>query len=170
MNAEAREKLFTDLYLDAYPGVARYIARQGGCMEESKDIFQDAVIIYYERLTGKGLQLKQTKEAYVFGIARHLWSRHANNKARTVPPAGELATVEHNTKQTLNILQFIESTGKKCLDLLHAFYYNKQNMKKVAETFGFSGERSATVQKYKCLEKIREVVKEKALMYEDFAG
>jgi DNA-directed RNA polymerase specialized sigma24 family protein len=170
MTAEEREKLFTNLYLDAYPGVARYIARQGGSMDEAKDIFQDAVVIYYERLTGSGLQLKQTKEAYIFGIARHLWSRHVSKKQKGLPAAGVLYTDDNSKRQTLNILQLVEHTGKKCLDLLKTFYYDKQNMKEVAETFGFSGERSATVQKYKCLEKIREVVKEKALVYEDFAG
>jgi hypothetical protein len=41
-------------------------------------------------------------------------------------------------------------------------------MVKVAQLFGFSGERSATVQKYKCIEKVRETVKQKALTYEDF--
>jgi hypothetical protein len=41
-------------------------------------------------------------------------------------------------------------------------------MTQVAETFGFSGVRSATVQKYKCIEKVRETVKQKALTYEDF--
>jgi len=41
-------------------------------------------------------------------------------------------------------------------------------MKDVSEKFGFSGERSATAQKFKCLEKIRSVVKQKSLSKEDF--
>jgi hypothetical protein len=30
------------------------------------------------------------------------------------------------------------------------------------------GVRSATVQKYKCMEKIRETIKDRSLVYEDF--
>jgi hypothetical protein len=41
-------------------------------------------------------------------------------------------------------------------------------MKQIAQRFGLSGERSAAVQKHKCLEKVRNTVKEKALTYEDF--
>jgi len=52
--------------------------------------------------------------------------------------------------------------------LLRAFYYDKLSMSKIANRFGFSSERSATVQKYKCLEKVRDLVKEKSLSYEDF--
>jgi hypothetical protein len=41
-------------------------------------------------------------------------------------------------------------------------------MKELADLFGYAGERSATVQKYKCIEKVRETVKEQSLAYEDF--
>jgi hypothetical protein len=33
---------------------------------------------------------------------------------------------------------------------------------------GFANEHSASAQKYKCLEKVREIVKQKSLTYEDF--
>ncbi len=54
------------------------------------------------------------------------------------------------------------------MDMLQAFYYDKLNMREIAERFNLSGERSATVQKHKCLEKVREKVKEKSMTYEDF--
>jgi hypothetical protein len=52
--------------------------------------------------------------------------------------------------------------------LLKSFYYDKMPMSDIGRSFGFSGERSATVQKFKCLEKVRDTVKSKALQYEDF--
>jgi len=54
------------------------------------------------------------------------------------------------------------------MDLLRSFYYDKMPLTTIASTYGYSGVRSATVQKYKCLEKVRETIKEKALAYEDF--
>jgi predicted DNA-binding protein YlxM (UPF0122 family) len=54
------------------------------------------------------------------------------------------------------------------MELLRAFYYDKLSMRKIAGQFDFNSERSATVQKYKCLEKVRDIVKEKSLTYEDF--
>lgn len=172
MNAAEREQLFKRLYVEAFPGVARYIARRGGTFEAATDIFQDAVIVYYEQLTGKGVSNKGREEAYVFGIARHLWSRHLRQQQKEAS-LGDVAPYEakeQSQKEQHNILHYISETGKRCLDLLHAFYYDKKNMKDIATEFGLSGERSATVQKYKCLEKVRDMVKEKALVYEDFAG
>jgi hypothetical protein len=66
------------------------------------------------------------------------------------------------------VMHYLQTTGKKCMELLSAFYYDKLPMKQIAEVFGYAGERSVTVQKYKCLEKVRATVKQKALVYEDF--
>jgi hypothetical protein len=51
---------------------------------------------------------------------------------------------------------------------LKAFYYDNLPVNTIANLFGYSGERSATVQKYKCMEKVRETIKERSLAYEDF--
>lgn len=45
------------------------------------------------------------------------------------------------------------------MQLLIAFYYDGLSMQDMARRFGFSGTRSATVQKHKCLEKVRAEVK-----------
>jgi len=42
------------------------------------------------------------------------------------------------------------------------------SLQEIADEYGYSGVRSATVQKFKCLEKVRESVKEKSLVYDDF--
>jgi hypothetical protein len=66
------------------------------------------------------------------------------------------------------ILNYLETAGQKCMEILKAFYYDNLPVNVIAGLFGYSGVRSATVQKYKCMEKVRETIKEKSLAYEDF--
>jgi hypothetical protein len=54
------------------------------------------------------------------------------------------------------------------MEILKAFYYDNLSANTIAGLFGYSGIRSATVQKYKCMEKVRETIKENSLAYEDF--
>ena len=54
------------------------------------------------------------------------------------------------------------------MELLKAFYCDNMPANTIAGLFGYSGIRSATVQKYKCMETVRETIKEKSLAYEDF--
>lgn len=158
----ARESLLTELYKKAFPLVANYVAKKGGHFEEARDIFQDALVIWYEK---KHLHLQYSEASYIFGIARHLWSARMKEKSREQPLPPSVTEPPVATQKLLTLLQ---TAGKKCMDLLRAFYYDKQPLNKVADEFGFSGVRSATVQKYKCLEKVRETIKEKSLSYEDF--
>jgi DNA-directed RNA polymerase specialized sigma24 family protein len=158
----ARESLFIDLYKKAFPLVANYVSKKGGSFEEAKDIFQDALVIWYEK---KQVNLQYSEASYIFGIARHLWSATMKEKIRQQSLPDPLTDLPVSTNKLLALLQ---TAGQKCMDLLRAFYYDKLPLDKVAGQFGFSGVRSATVQKYKCLEKVRETIKEKSLSYEDF--
>jgi len=168
-NAEEREMLFISLYKSVFPSVAKYVAKMGGTFEEAKDIFQDALLIYYEKAIAGSCNINTNEKAYLAGIAKHLWLKKFRTNLTNVP-IGHLdveSEVESHVSDN-KLLNFLQTAGKKCMDLLRSFYYDQQPLNEIAETFGFSGVRSATVQKYKCLEKVRETVKEKALTYEDF--
>jgi DNA-directed RNA polymerase specialized sigma24 family protein len=170
--AEDRKALFMELYQKAFPLVARYVSHMGGSFDEAKDIFQDALVIYYEKLAGGPVKLQHSEKAYLLGIAKHLWSRkNKNNQRHTAldDSLNDMATEEMApSSSSEKLMQLLHTAGQKCMELLQAFYYDKLPLSKIAGTFGFSGVRSATVQKYKCLEKIRDTIKEKSLTYEDF--
>lgn len=174
-------KTILAIYQHAFPIVARYVSKWGGTFEEAKDVFHEALLIYFEKKYDGRLFLQQSEEAYIFGIARHLWTkRHIENK-RYASLDQLMAEFEGDQEEkdwenashdeTLSdkrILRLLQAAGRKCMNVLTAFYYEKLDMQELAHRFGFSGTRSATVQKFKCLQKVKQVVKEKSLQYEDF--
>lgn len=164
-----RERLFIDLYKSTFPNVAKYVSKMGGSFDEAKDIFQDALVIYYEKAASGSLSIITNEKAYLMGIAKHLWLKkhHADSKEVSIDEFDVESESEAQPSDN-KILSFLQTAGKKCMDLLRSFYYDEVPLTEAAELFGFSGVRSATVQKYKCLEKVRETVKEKSLTYEDF--
>ena len=168
--AVKREEFFTRLYKKAFPTVARYIANRGGTFDEAKDIFQDALVIYYEKEVAGNLTVNSTETAYLVGIAKHLWLKRFKDSASNISLDGiDMTDIDiAGEASSQRIIHFLEKSGRKCMELLKSFYYDQQPMTEIAEIFGFSGIRSATVQKYKCLEKVRETIKQKALQYEDF--
>lgn len=166
-----REKALTTLYESVFPAAAKFISRRGGTFEQAKDIFQDALVIWYDKFNTDEKAVHSEK-AYLFGITKHLWyKKFATRKETTDLELIEAAGFEDNIDEELSapkLLQLLESAGRKCLDMLKAVYYDKLSMAELASGFGFRSEHSAAVQKYKCLEKVRETVKEKSLCYEDF--
>lgn len=164
-----REAFFIGLYKKVFPAVAAYVAKRGGSFDEAKDIFQDAVIAYYEKLASPGFTCAD-EQAYLMGICKNLWLKRFNSD-QSVPLDGatiDIADEIQGHPLTDKLLSYLQTTGQKCMDLLKSFYYDQLPLRDIAGLFGYSGERSATVQKYKCLEKVRETVKQRSLQYEDF--
>ena len=171
-NFAQREPLFIKLYKTAFPVIARYVSKRGGSFEEAKDIFQEAVMIFYEKSVSSQ-QPADNESAYLVGIAKHLWSKNRRDNSHYVIMEDDsfTATIPSDTHQqpiAAKLLDYLETSGQKCMELLKNFYYDKLPMNDIAAAFGFSSIRSATVQKFKCLEKVRNMVKSKALSYEDF--
>jgi len=46
---QTNEELFIEAYEIAFPKVASFVKKLGGTFEEAKDIFQGALVIYYEK-------------------------------------------------------------------------------------------------------------------------
>jgi DNA-directed RNA polymerase specialized sigma24 family protein len=139
----------------------------GGSPDDAKDIFHDALIIFFE----KDIRVENVA-AYIMGIAKHLWLRKYQHDKHRVSLDDFERTIaipeDEHFPVTARLYRLISTAGKVCLDLLQAFYYEKRSAENIASEFRYSNAHSATVQKHKCLQKIRTLVKEKSLDYESF--
>lgn len=165
----SRTELLEALYIKAFPAVARYVAKRGATPSEAKDVFHDALVIYMEQIQS-GREVPGNEQAYIMGISKHLWSKRFDEVTKIYNGDIQFTDIDDDYTEaaTPKLMHLLSTTGKKCMDLLSAFYYEKLDAEKLAQRFGFSGSRSATVQKHKCLEKVKETVKQKSLQYEDF--
>ena len=172
-SAASRDIFFEELYESAFPAVASFVKQMDGSFQDAKDIFQDALIIYFEKSSEASLTISVSPDRYILGIAKHLWLRKFRDDKRKVSlddfeRALYIPVDFYPSVKSSRILHFLEIAGSKCMDLLRSFYFEKYTLKDVANKLGYSSEHSAAVQKYKCLEKIRESIKEKSVTYEDF--
>ena len=163
-----RTKLIESLYLESFPDVAQYIARRGGSLEDAKEVFQEAIVRYYEQVIVNEKSPNSSSKAYLFGMCRNLWTNQFNKGIQNASIDDMDYSEETKEPGTEQLITHLQAVGQKCMNMLQSFYYEKLSMQQLADRFGFSSERSATVQKYKCLEKVRDEVKSKSLTYEDF--
>ena len=163
---------FGELYERAFPPVARFVSKMNGTLNDAKDIFHDALVIFHEKTAGGKFFPSTSPEAYILGIAKHLWVRKFKTERRVLFNEIEMAiTLPEDIDPSPNdhkLLAFLEKTGKKCLDLLHAFYYDRNSIKEITARLGSRNDHSTTVQTYTSLEKMRQTVKEIDKNYEDF--
>lgn len=163
----------TALYLEMFPGAAGVIHRLGGTLDDAKEVFQEAIIAYYEKSRSSTAAIGENPKAYLLGIVRNLYLASLSKEGRVEPLRTSNYTegdpgeeIELPSKK--KIYQFLRRAGGKCLDILVDFYYHNVSPADLAQKYGFSSGRSATVQKYKCMEKVRDAVREKSMSYADF--
>lgn len=149
----------TALYRDTFPDVARVIKQLGGDLEMAKDLFHDAMIIYMEKAPA---EIRVSAKAYLIGITRILWMKQ--QKLRIREQAFVLEDF-HVPEEEQPLFAYLRAAGEKCMQLLQAFYYEQMDLQEMADTFHYSNVRSVTVQKHKCLQKVRATVKN-ATFYE----
>ena len=150
------------LYRDSFPDFARMVRRMGGTLEQARDSFHDALLIYLEKQKAGKLQVQSSQKAYLLGTAKICWL-HTQDKGSIVPFPEGLEPAEPEDMRMGDreegLMDSLLRSGKKCMELLKAFYYDHCSMQEIAGRFGFNGRRSAAVQKYKCLERVREEIK-----------
>lgn len=166
MNDVSLEKL----YKSAFPNTAKFVSSKGGSFDDAKDIFQEALVIFLGRRSDKKFILHDSAEAYILGIAKHLWYHKFKHdiKNDSLDNLADIAIPSDASPNTRKLINLLEKTGKKCLDLLTAFYFENLSITKISYRFGYGSVHSASVQKFKCMEKIRNTIKEKSLRHEDF--
>lgn len=163
-----RESIILELYEEAFPEAAVFVRKMGGSLNDAKDIFHDALVIYYEQKLTLGFTPEQGHKVYLSGIVKNLWYKNYQKSKLIEPLADNMLFADDSPKVSIRLMRFLELSGKRCMELLSAFYFEKMPLADLVERFGFSGVRSATVQKFKCVTKLREAVRERTLKQEDF--
>lgn len=172
---DLRQALLTDrgatlarLYRRTFPAVRQHVLRRGGTDQDAQDVFQDALVVFYEKTVAGTLTLTAAPGTYLVGVCRNLWQRELERRARH--PHTDLAEAQHQPAEDAPpmlaehpaasaALAYVEQLSEKCRNILLSFYYFRQPLSQIAAVHQFGSVRSATVQKFKCLERLRNAVR-----------
>jgi RNA polymerase sigma factor (sigma-70 family) len=144
----------------AFPSVRKMILTNAGSKEDAEDIFQEALLILYKKVKDGNFILSSALSTYLNGIARNLWymqlrKKNKENLTFDFNDVAEVFVTEEENQYQLAEMAF-NLLGEKCKQLLLLFYFRKKSMQEVAGALGFSNERVAKNQKYRCIEKAKD--------------
>ena len=155
-------KVLQELYY-FYPPVQKFLCNNGASKEEALDVYQDALFILCKKIKAGNFELSAKLSTYLFSVCKFIWKDELNKKNKLVssdfnfPVHQEEVFLElEEDESEINCAEkALLNIGEKCLAILKSFYHEGWSMVKIAEKYGFSSEKSAKNQKYKCLEKAK---------------
>jgi RNA polymerase sigma factor (sigma-70 family) len=138
--------------------------------EEIQDIFQDAVIVLYEKVQQSDFELTCSIQTYLNSICRNqIFIRL--RKAGKIVQGGEETDVSSNSfldwfeesdgvnQDRVKIIQRVllewKSQSLKCYEILVRFFYRKQSMSQIAYDLGYTNADNSKNQKARCQQKLK---------------
>lgn len=155
------------IYRDNYNVIQSFILNNNGSIDDARDIFQEAMVVLYEKSKDPAFSLNCQIRTYVYSVCRRLWLKRLQQLNRyntqvdsleeTVPVEEE---VEEHEKRNIDFQlmeQAMSKIGEPCKSLLDAYYLQKKSMNEIAGEFGYTNADNAKTQKYKCLVRLKKL-------------
>jgi RNA polymerase sigma factor (sigma-70 family) len=159
------------LYHDNYRKVESYVLTNNGSTDEAKDIYQEAFIAVWRNIQlDKFIPAGESSLAgYLYQVAKNKWLDflRSNHHTKVIPI--EFSEVNTRPEEPLTdeeneyvnmVKSNLQKLGEDCRKVLTRFYYHKQTLKVIADEFNWT-EATARNNKYRCLQRLRELVNKK---------
>lgn len=161
------DKSLETIYLENFPMVARMILQHNGSEDDAKDVFQEAMIILYEKVQDAEFVLSSRLKTFLYAICRRLWLKKLQGASWQGPIFEELeetavaeevlAAHEEKEQQFKNMEDSMGKIGEPCKTILEDYYIHRKSMQEIADRFGYTNAENAKNQKYKCLMRLKKL-------------
>jgi RNA polymerase sigma factor (sigma-70 family) len=155
------EQALEHLYRKHYRMMARLITRNRGSEDDAKDVFQDALIILWEKVRLGKFELSSKLSTYLYSVCQNLWHKELNRKQRHVSQEHDVAEVQDNDRQERIAIvnKCLQQLKPDCRQILMYYYFDQLPMTEIAEKMEFANADSAKTKKYKCKQELDKLIK-----------
>ncbi|MDB5277695.1 sigma-70 family RNA polymerase sigma factor [Ferruginibacter paludis] len=165
--AENDKKSIETIYRQNYSMIQSFVLNNNGSADDARDIFQEAMVVLYEKAKLSSFLLSCQLKTYLYSICRRLWlkrlqqmskfSTQVENLEETVAVEEEIEEHEKVNNDFILMEHAMNKIGEPCKSLLDAYYLQKKNMLEIAGEFGYTNADNAKTQKYKCLVRLKKL-------------
>ncbi|GAB1855617.1 hypothetical protein MHTCC0001_04510 [Flavobacteriaceae bacterium MHTCC 0001] len=145
-------------YTKHLPRVTSHVLKNSGKEEDARDIFQDAMVLVFEKIKANTLQIDCALGTYVYGVCKYLWLNRLRRKGKTEvddTAFGGLEAPIDNAEDLIDkaekkylIQKYLLQLGVGCQDILLMFF-GGYSLKEIAQEKGFT-EGYARKRKFIC--------------------
>lgn len=160
------KKAIETIYKENFNLIQALVVNNNGSTEDAKDVFQEAMIVLYQKVQSGSFELNCQIKTFVYSVCRRLWLKRLMQQSRyslhentddLVLVDDDMEDHEKRNTEFSMMEKAMGSLGEPCKSLLEAFYMKKKNMQEIAGSFGYTNAENAKTQKYKCLMRLKKL-------------
>jgi RNA polymerase sigma factor (sigma-70 family) len=155
------EKALEVLYKKYYRMMTKLVISNSGTEEEARDVYQDALIVFWQKARSGNLVLTSKMSTFIYSICLNLWRKELDRKKRLSNEEKDSSVVmdTETAEREKIIAKCIDQLGETCKKVLMFYYFEEMSMQDIADKLGFANTDTAKTKKYKCKKKLDELVK-----------
>ena len=155
------------IYKEFFPLIKFLVTQNGGSDEDAEDIFQDGIIIIYNKINLNQFVLTSSFKTYMYSVCRNLWLQKLNKRKAIFDKLTDVeeyidlpkamlteASVEEAELHRIIQIHFL-SLNEDCQKVLRLFTKNIP-LRDIASIMGFKTENYAKTRKYLCKEELKK--------------
>ncbi|MEM9834047.1 MAG: sigma-70 family RNA polymerase sigma factor [Bacteroidota bacterium] len=158
--------------IDYYPVIKKSLGRYGLNERDIEDIFQDSMVVLYEKIREEDFELTSNIYTYLHSIAKYKGLAFLRKEKRQIDDndvdliremddlvfgSYDFSWEEESPLPSQEIIErAIDDLGSPCREILYEFYYHKSNIDEIKDNHGYASINSARVAKSKCLRRLRD--------------
>ena len=162
------DRAFAEIYTYHYTAVEKLIRKQGGTSEDAQDVFQEVLIILYEKIRQPDFKLECKLSTYMLSITKNIWHKklkrlrlHQNivqeNHKQNLHVEEEAPTEYAMLANEKRLTELLSHLGPDCRKVLRLYYFDRLSMRQIAEIMGYSNEQVAKSKKSRCMQLLRQL-------------
>jgi RNA polymerase sigma factor (sigma-70 family) len=161
------EIVLKKLYTTYFPMVLQLIINNNGNEDDAKDIYQEAIIVLYNKVKSGQFELSSKLKTYIYSVCRRLWLKRLSQMNRYggdirdfeeyLPVDDEVDNHNERDIQFDKMENALQLLGEPCKTIMEDFYIHNRSMQDICERFGYTNADNAKTQKYKCLQRLKKL-------------
>lgn len=166
-NQREQDRALSLLYTHQYRMIANFIEANNGTANDAADIFQDAIIVFYEKIRKGQLELNCSIQTYLYSVCRNLWlnqlriqkkDRALKEEMESVDiPEENLKILKLNEREQV-LLRLMEKMKADCRKVISYYYFDRLKMKEIAKKMNLANEQVAKNKKSGCMKKLKSLI------------
>lgn len=155
------EKALEFIYKKYYRMMTKLVITNSGTEEEARDVYQDALVVFWQKARSGNLVLTSKMSTYIYSVCQNLWRKELDRKKRLSNEEKDLSeSMDLDGPEREKIIAgCMDQLGDTCRKVLMYYYFDEMSMQEIADKLGFANTDTAKTKKYKCKQKLDELVK-----------
>ena len=156
---------FRYMYSMYFGMVSYFVQKNSGNEEDAKDVFQDALVVLYEKTLNANFSLHCSLKTFLYSVCRNIWikklTRDKNiSRLNDIEPHVFIEDEPTATSedQELQVHAAMQQLGDKCRQILTLFFYYKKKMEEIATELSYANADTVKNQKYKCMQQLKRIM------------